>query len=453
MRQSGLSRLWISARTGPWFLASLVLSFGFFTWAAGFSRYAYRAEYRLQNLGAAAAFAFFFSVSGLGFGLFDREKRFIKLESLKLSLLSLLSGAVLSAALLQFLFFMRVGRISLAYGSLAAFSAVYAFHYLMGTLLSKVPLRFVVLGRESSLTEELLQYFSLPKTQRLHRHAQDLQLTLARGAQVWTPEEAGEFFAQSGVAELVLTRAAAEDPRALQMAIRALQSGVRVIDEASFYGEIFRCLPSAHLSTSWVTKAGFDVQRPMTNLLKRVFDAVGAVLGLVLASPVLVFIAVCVKFSSPGPVFFVQERQGRHFRPFKMIKFRTMRTDLTGMAVTSQRDPRVTWIGRIIRPLHFDELPQLVNILLGDMSFVGPRPAMISLVKTLREKHPIFEIRQMLRPGLTGLAQISQGYSLDTEEEILKKLGYDLYYLKNYGVLFDLWIMVKTGFNLARGAW
>jgi lipopolysaccharide/colanic/teichoic acid biosynthesis glycosyltransferase len=106
-----------------------------------------------------------------------------------------------------------------------------------------------------------------------------------------------------------------------------------------------------------------------------------------------------------------------------------------------------------LRPLHLDELPQLWNIFIGDMSFVGPRPAMIDTIKEIRSQIPLFEIRQMIRPGLTGLAQISQGYSLDSKDELYEKLGFDLFYIRHYSLAFDLWIMVRTAFNLAKKAW
>jgi lipopolysaccharide/colanic/teichoic acid biosynthesis glycosyltransferase len=132
-----------------------------------------------------------------------------------------------------------------------------------------------------------------------------------------------------------------------------------------------------------------------------------------------------------------------------------MQTQSTGTqsAVTQKGDQRVTWIGKILRPLHFDEIPQLVNIFRGQMSFVGPRPAMVNYVGEIRSQLPVFEIRQALRPGLTGLAQITQGYSLDSPEEITKKLSFDLYYLKHYSIWLDFLILFKTAFNLARRAW
>ena len=157
-------------------------------------------------------------------------------------------------------------------------------------------------------------------------------------------------------------------------------------------------------------------------------------------------------------MLFKQTRQGRFSKPFTMIKFRTMRAaDVAktedNAPTTDHNDERVTSIGRLLRPLHLDELPQLWNIFTGHMSFVGPRPESIEIVEKVRQWTPVFEVRHMLRPGLTGLAQISQGKTDDAQDAIQRKLSFDLYYLKNYNILFDLWILLRTAFTLTKRAW
>lgn len=191
----------------------------------------------------------------------------------------------------------------------------------------------------------------------------------------------------------------------------------------------------------------------MTNIVKRTIDFFGALILIVALSPLLLLIGLAIYVSSPGPALYTQIRQGRYSRPFRMIKFRSMTADHQGHEATRPGDLRVTAIGKLIRPLHFDELPQLLNILLGHMSFVGPRPEALQIVERTRVKLPIFEIRHMVRPGLTGLAQVSQGKTQDGLEEITEKLSFDLYYLRNYGLALDLLIALRTAFVLTRKTW
>jgi lipopolysaccharide/colanic/teichoic acid biosynthesis glycosyltransferase len=176
--------------------------------------------------------------------------------------------------------------------------------------------------------------------------------------------------------------------------------------------------------------------------------------GLVLMSPILVAVALAVRLESKGPVLFVQERQGRFNRPFRIFKFRTMYHEphSTGQPVTRVGDPRVTPVGRVLRRLHLDELPQLLNILRGEMSLVGPRPEALEIARRMHAELPLYELRYLVRPGLTGHAQVKQGYAVDTVLDTQAKLAYDLYYLCNYSLRLDLQILLRTLFFLTRGA-
>jgi lipopolysaccharide/colanic/teichoic acid biosynthesis glycosyltransferase len=166
----------------------------------------------------------------------------------------------------------------------------------------------------------------------------------------------------------------------------------------------------------------------------------------------MVAIACAVKLSSRGGVFFVQERQGRFGRPFRIFKFRTMSVsnENAPSRFTSQVDARVTRVGRVLRKIHFDELPQLLNIFMGDMSIVGPRPEMIHFARMMQHAIPVYQLRYIMRPGLSGLAQINQGYAGDNVKETLEKLSYDLYYIKNHSFWMDLMIIVRTIFFIWR---
>jgi len=170
---------------------------------------------------------------------------------------------------------------------------------------------------------------------------------------------------------------------------------------------------------------------------------------------VLAVMALSIKLSSPGPILFTQMRQGRFFEPFRVFKFRTMRHEGDGSAeggFTRVGDTRVTAVGRILRRAHLDELPQLFNILRGEMSLVGPRPETLEFARKMDAELPLYELRYLVRPGLTGHAQLKQGYAMDTVLDTRTKLSYDLYYLCNYSIRMDLQLLLRTVLLLLRGS-
>ncbi len=190
---------------------------------------------------------------------------------------------------------------------------------------------------------------------------------------------------------------------------------------------------------------------PLTNtgniLAKRCMDIVGSILGIIVTSPVLILCAILIRATSPGPVIFKQERVGLHNRPFYMYKFRSMELQKASeekKAWTVKNDPRVTKIGKIIRKTSIDELPQLFNILRGDMSLVGPRPERPHFVEKFKEEFPRYMVKHQVRPGLTGWAQVN-GYRGDTS--IKRRVEYDLYYIENWTLGFDIKILFLTFFT------
>lgn len=190
---------------------------------------------------------------------------------------------------------------------------------------------------------------------------------------------------------------------------------------------------------------------PLSNTLnsvaKRLVDIVGSLAGIVITSPIMLIAAIAVKISSPGPVIFKQERVGLHSKSFYMYKFRSMEQQKPSeeqKAWTVKNDPRVTGIGRILRKTSLDELPQLFNILRGDMSLVGPRPERPHFVEKFKEEIPRYMVKHQVRPGLTGWAQVN-GYRGDTS--IRKRIEYDLYYIENWSMLLDIKIIFRTFFT------
>ncbi|MDD2958068.1 MAG: undecaprenyl-phosphate glucose phosphotransferase [Lachnospiraceae bacterium] len=190
---------------------------------------------------------------------------------------------------------------------------------------------------------------------------------------------------------------------------------------------------------------------PLTNtfnmMVKRMMDLVGSLLCIVLFSPVMLLTCLLIKITSPGPLIFTQERVGLHNRPFKMFKFRSMEVQKPGdekKGWTTRNDPRVTGIGKFIRKTSIDELPQLFNVLIGDMSLVGPRPERPQYVEKFREEIPRYMVKHQVRPGMTGWAQVN-GYRGNTS--IKKRIEYDLYYIENWTVGLDIKILMLTVFK------
>jgi sugar transferase (PEP-CTERM system associated) len=196
--------------------------------------------------------------------------------------------------------------------------------------------------------------------------------------------------------------------------------------------------------------------RPQNLIYQRMSNMAVAIIGIVLAAPIMLLTALAVRLSSPGPVLYRQTRVGLEDSLFTVYKFRSMRVDAeaaTGAVWAQKDDPRVTPVGRLIRRIRFDELPQLFNVLKGEMSIVGPRPERPEFVKALSEQIPYYRQRHCVRPGITGWAQINYKYG-DTLEDTITKLEYDLYYIKNMSMALDNYIIFHTlkAMLLSRGA-
>ena len=180
-------------------------------------------------------------------------------------------------------------------------------------------------------------------------------------------------------------------------------------------------------------------------MIKRLSDIIMASVGIILLSPLMVVVAVMIKLESSGPAIFIQRRVGESGREFKMYKFRSMVQDAekSGAKFATASDARITSLGRIIRKLRIDELPQLFNVLMGTMSMIGPRPEQKAFVEDLEKEIPLYPIRHAVRPGITGWAQVMQGYADDVSSTDVK-LSYDLFYIKNLSLMMDMVIFFKT---------
>ena len=222
--------------------------------------------------------------------------------------------------------------------------------------------------------------------------------------------------------------------------------GVAIEDASTLYERITGKIAVDDLRPSWlIFSPGFETSR-WTLRTKRVFEVILSLFGLILSFPVMLVTAILIKLDSKGSVFFSQERVGKDGKIIRIFKFRSMLTDAeqkTGPIWAVENDPRITRVGRIIRKLRLDELPQLINVLRGDMSLVGPRPERPHFVTQLARRIPYYSQRHQVHPGVTGWAQVRYQYGASVEDTI-EKLQYDLYYIKNISIWLDLAILFQT---------
>jgi len=256
----------------------------------------------------------------------------------------------------------------------------------------------------------------------------------------------GGFVENLGVSEVVLALQERRNSLPLKDLLRIKTKGVHVNDFSSFMERETGLVDLETVNPSWlIFSDGFSSGRVLSSAVKRVFDILASALLLALTFPIIIVFAILVKLDSKGPAFFRQERVGLYGETFNLVKLRSMRTDAEkdGAKWAQENDPRVTRLGRFIRKVRIDELPQSWSVLLGHMSFVGPRPEVPKFVDDLQEQIPFYGERHMVKPGITGWAQINYPYGASIEDS-RKKLEYDLYYAKNYTPFLDLVILLQT---------
>jgi lipopolysaccharide/colanic/teichoic acid biosynthesis glycosyltransferase len=247
------------------------------------------------------------------------------------------------------------------------------------------------------------------------------------------------------VTVLVLDRDAQSSDRVVAQVADLHQEGVRVRTLSLFYEEWLGMLPVSELERVSLLFDIGELHRGRYGRLKRIIDFVVAVLALPVLLLVTLGVLVGNLFANRGPLIYSQVRVGKNDVPFRILKFRTMQPANGELANewTQEDDPRITPFGRVLRTTHLDELPQVVNILKGDLSVVGPRPEQPQYVADLREKLPFYDVRHLVRPGLTGWAQVKYGYAGD-EDDAVEKLQYEFYYLRHQSVSLDTRIIGRT---------
>jgi exopolysaccharide biosynthesis polyprenyl glycosylphosphotransferase len=241
-----------------------------------------------------------------------------------------------------------------------------------------------------------------------------------------------------------------EDENAAKRFYEVLPLGVSIVSFPNFYEAALEKIPVSSVNESWFLENLVEIKKRVYEFFKRIFDAAFSIILLFPTILLLPLIGLFIKIESPGPIFYRQKRVGKDGKIFEIIKFRSMYAlssdggaEKNGVQWASLNDSRITKIGRILRKTRLDELPQLFNILKGEMSFIGPRPERPEFIEELQKQIPHYAMRQLIKPGLSGWAQIKFPYGASVNDA-MEKLQYDLYYIKNRSLILDLAIALRT---------
>jgi sugar transferase (PEP-CTERM system associated) len=403
-------------------------------------------------LARAVVFAAIITVAMVAFGLYQVHVRHNRMEFVVRLLLSFAFGGITLLVLYYVVPRTYIGRGVLAMALVFGFVGVGILRFIVARLIKTDVFRRRVLVLGAGQNADLIN-------SRLRRRSDRQSFVLVGflpipGQPVVVPEKLllNTDFLLSEIAEWlqVYEIVVAPDERrgALPMEemLKCAQRGISITDLSTFFEREAGMIKLSVADPSWLAfSGGFDhsIQR---RLSKRFFDLVAAGALLLVAWPFMLMVVACIALESRGPILYRQERIGENGRTFKLIKFRSMRVDAESDGVArwaSQNDDRTTRVGRIIRLSRLDELPQLFNILRGDMSFVGPRPERPQFVDMLNREVRYYNVRHCVKPGLTGWAQQRYPYGASVQDAE-EKLTFDLFYVKNHGLVFDLMILLQT---------
>ena len=386
-------------------------------------------------------------------GFYDRSNAFSTTQMWARALVSfVVTGLIVVGVLLLLPLSAFYGRTEAVLGVMMAAMVLLLYQVLVGQYLTtrltrrKVLIygtgtRALAVGKQvkrAASNVELVGYFASPN-EREH-------LVSTFGA-LGEQQTLTDMVREAGVDEIVV---ALSERRGGSMPMRELLdcklSGVRVTDIATYFEQSAGQIRLDAVSAGWlIFGEGFN-QGFLRTTVKRLFDIVCALILLLLAAPLMLVTALAIRLESPGGVFYRQERVGLNNQTFDVVKFRSMRSDAEKDGVprwATAGDTRVTRVGKVIRKLRIDELPQLLSVLRGDMSLVGPRPERPYFVETLTQEIPFYAVRHSVKPGVTGWAQVSYQYG-SSQEDTVNKLQYDLYYVKNHSLFLDLVILFET---------
>lgn len=387
-----------------------------------------------------------FVAAGLATGLYERRTRRTPWTALVPASLAatLAGGATILVA--YFVTYAPIGRWRVVLAGLFAALAAFLPRFLLYRWGTQAPRRILFVGGETGLR-------ALETAIEAGSHGELLLAASYLGPEAEALEVSDLVPAcDRARADLVVLQAGVPQP-VLAGTAACLEAGIPIWDLVTFFGRSFHRVPIECVDLAWTVETSSTQNPSLTQVAKRLSDLVLASLGLLLSLPAWPLIALGIKLTSAGPVFHVQERTGWRGRTFRIYKFRSMTVDAEApdSPVWAQdADVRVTSFGRFLRWTRLDEVPQFLNVLRGDMSFVGPRPERPTLVEELAAAIPHFRLRHLVKPGITGWAQIHLPYAASVEETSAK-LSYDLFYVKHQSFLLDLRILVRTFAAVLRG--
>lgn len=260
------------------------------------------------------------------------------------------------------------------------------------------------------------------------------------------PDDLKQYCINNNIDILVTDSSLRTDAATAKKIFDCLSLGIDVHQLADFYETIAQKVPVEYIELGWFLENLTENSKKSYEILKRLLDIILAILGLILTAVFVPLIALIIKLESPGPIIFRQIRVGKNGKEFLAMKFRSMVKDAEkdGAQWATKNDPRVTRFGRLMRKTRLDEIPQLLNILRGEMSLIGPRPERPEFIQSLSQQIPFYSERLLVKPGLAGWAQLMGPAYGGSHEETREKLKYDLYYVKNRSLILDLSIILKT---------
>ncbi|MBL7057892.1 sugar transferase [Patescibacteria group bacterium] len=249
---------------------------------------------------------------------------------------------------------------------------------------------------------------------------------------------------KKNISEVIITQNFRESEIIKEILFDCLRANINFINIAQFYEDLVGRLQLDFVDRTWFLENFNRINNNWYNTFKRIFDIIVSVLILCFTLPIWAIVAIAIKIENTGPIFFIDTRLGKNEKAFTLIKFRTMSVANNDQSPTTSGDPRVTKLGKLLRKTRIDEIPQILNVLKGDMSMVGPRPERPKLVTKLKDVIPFYSIRMLIKPGISGWDQVSGEYHSPSKEDTLKKLQYDFYYIKNRSIYLDITILLKT---------
>ena len=396
-------------------------------------------------------FALTLQLAMVGVGVYAVEALF----SIRFAVGRVFVAISLGVLLLSLIFFLvppvTFWRSNLLYATLFALGGLAAVRLLLGRSLGGESFKRRVLilgaGPRAARVEKLAARDGAGFSVAGYVSMNDGTIAVARAVNRAKIANLANYVVGLGATEVVLALEERRNALPLNDLLRVKTTGVHVNDLSSFLERETGRVDLDSLNPSWlIFSDGFSAGRRLSSIGKRLFDVTVSAIILILTGPIILLAAMLVKLESKGPAFYRQRRVGLYGEPFEILKIRSMRQDaeVGGVAVWAQKDdPRVTRIGSILRKLRIDELPQAWSVLKGEMSFVGPRPERPQFVADLEARLPYYAERHMVKPGITGWAQINYPYGASIDDA-RHKLEYDLYYAKNYTLFLDLLILLQT---------